>query len=350
MSTIAPTITIERLLAVPDGEPERVFERGDIKADYRTLVKRFHPDHCDDQRAADAVELIGRLYKRAMEKDAAGIWERPGVRVIRGTDGKNREIRFRSRRSFELGEILVGNSVVAYLIDVAHRDLHESGLAAMKSFTFADKAMRNSLSHALPSIVSSFESQATSTSPGYFVTIIRKTADQLLLSDVIEHFKGEIDVKHAAWMLSALHNLACWLAWSKISHQALSPEHLYISPQHHTVSILGGWWYTKNFGDKLTALPGRTALHAPSEVLRAKLADPRTDLTLVRRLGREMLGDIPGSRSSAPENILRWLHGATAGDARADYRTWSEVRDRTLGPRKFTALNLTADDLYPATA
>ena len=346
-TTSQATVSIEKLLGIPEDQPERLFERDDLKRQYRQLLKQWHPDVNASPRASEAVVKIGCLYEKAVAKDSAGLWERPNYRLFIGNDNIKREIFFRVKRSFELGEILIGDTTVTYLLNEEYQDLYQNAKEMMSQIRFADEAMKKTIEPFTPHLKASFSTLPSIERPTQHVLVFIKKKSELLLSDVINHFNQELDLKHAAWILSCLYNLSCWIAWSKISHQSLSPENIFISPEDHSVSVIGGWWYAKSFGERIRFIPGRTAMVLPSDVLRNKIADPRTDLTLIRRIGREMLGDLPGRSSGAPKSLLTWLHGATAGDAFAEYKTWSTVREATLGPRKFTPLVLSAEDLYP---
>ena len=129
-----------------------------------------------------------------------------------------------------------------------------------------------------------------------FVMVIKKTPDMLLLRDVITHFGGKLDPKHVAWVVSRIYNLTCYLKYAGIVHSGISLDSYFISPEFHSGALLGDWWYATETGKKLTALPGITASFCPNDVLKAKLADEKIDLEMTRVVGRELLGDIIGSK------------------------------------------------------
>ena len=47
-----------------------------------------------------------------------------------------------------------------------------------------------------------------------------------------------------------------------------------------------------------------------------------------------------------PRALLDWLRTPTGGDAIADYAAWEQVRDSSLGPRRFARLETTPSDVY----
>jgi hypothetical protein len=80
-------------------------------------------------------------------------------------------------------------------------------------------------------------------------------------------------------------------------------------------------------------------------------ADFRTDLELVRAIGRELLGDITGVRlardSAAPRAMIDWLRLPASDDPIEEYRTWrTQVLHDSFGARRFVELPLTQSDIY----
>jgi len=172
--------------------------------------------------------------------------------------------------------------------------------------------------------------------------VVRKAPDLVRLQDLLDHLGGRLDPRHVAWVVSTLLNLACYLGWAELTHNALSLDTYFVSPPGHRGALLGGWWYAKPAGARPDALPAPTALCCPPDILREKRADGRTDLELVRAIGRALLGD-----AAAPPLLLEWLRPPTAGDPVADYRRWSEtVLPASFGTGRIAQLDIAASDLY----
>jgi hypothetical protein len=214
----------------------------------------------------------------------------------------------------------------------------------MGGFRFADDAMRRAVSRYLPVV-----SRIVDTAERHAV-MGRKDADMILLADLLQHLGGALDARHVAWILSELHCFACWLEWAGLTHNAIAPDTVFVSPAHHAVAVLGGWWYATPAGSPLKALPARTLNLAPADIVRRKTAEPRVDLDLIRALGREMLGNA-SERAMAravrvPPALDAWLSLPTDGSARADYALWKRVLTDAFGARRFTTLNVRPEDVY----
>ncbi len=334
-------LTADDLLGIPDAEPERLFtgEAPVAHAEYRALAARWHPDrNAGDDLAERVFKHVNVLYALAEKKLASGDWRIPGLLVLRGTDGKTRRIRYQRHHPFELGDLYVGPTVVAFVLRPDNADLFENARRAIAGLGFADSAMRDQFARYLPNVRATF---TTARGP---VLVLAKTPDVVLLRDLLDHLGGRIDPRHAAWILSSLQNLCCYLAHrspqhTPLAHNAIALDTVFVSPKHHSALLLGGWWYAVPLGTPLLALPARSHACAPPDVVAAKTADVRVDLELTRALGREMLGDPSGVRlpldATLPKPLVTWLRHAARPDPFEEYRRWEKTRDTAFGPRRF---------------
>jgi hypothetical protein len=115
--------------------------------------------------------------------------------------------------------------------------------------------------------------------------------------------------------------------------------------------VLGGWWYAAQIGERMVAAPAGTIAWAPHDLMDTGRADFRTDLDLVRAIGRELLGDITGASlaraSAAPRAMIDWLRLPALDDPIEEYRTWrTQVLHDSFGARRFVELPLTQSDIY----
>jgi hypothetical protein len=348
-------LTAEKILAI--NLPEALFSQSsnEAKLEYRFLARRWHPD-CDP--APNAVKVfahIAELYRAARVKSASGQWNEPaekienqvaGTRTFKLDGGDTKTFQFRTIRPFELGAMYVADNFVLFEINREYVDIFDNGRKRMHTLHFKNDAMALAMSKYLPQIQETFKTAQNN------IVRIRKTPDQLLLSDVIKHFGGQLKpIEHVGWVINNLLNLACYLEWSGIAHNAIAPETVFISPLRHSAMLLGGWWYAAKLGRRLTAVPDRSLNYIPPDVLRNKIADVRTDLELIKSVGREILGDATGAslayEKDLPPDLVEWLLLPSTGRAAEDYRTFKrEVLPNAFGSPKFVNMQLDADLLY----
>ena len=343
------SLSAAALLAIPDDRPERLFKggAGEVKKAYRLLAMKWHPDRSRDPGALAVFQHIARMMENAEEKIACGDWPGRGRLQLAALDGKTYEINYLRRHRFELGSMYVANTVVAFEIDRTHADLVTHAQRSIRELDYADAGMREQIARHLPAFpfAGAFDTDTAC------VVVLRKTPDLLLLRDVLDHFGGRMDARHVAWVVSSLLNLCCYFQYAGITHNALSPDTCFMSPLEHSVAVLGGWWYAAPHGARMVAAPERTLAWAPHELLASGRADVRTDLELVRAIGRELLGDVTGTRlyreGSARPAMIDWLRLPASDNPVEEYRTWrTQVLHDSFGARRFAELPLTQSDIY----
>lgn len=349
MHTDPSTLTAAALLAIPEDRPERLLKGSldEVKRAYRKLAMQWHPDRSSDPGALAVFQHIGRMLDKAEEKIALGDWPCRGTLRLVSCEGKTYEINYLRRHRFELGTMYVASTAVAFEVDRAHADLVGSAERVIAGLTYADDGMRAQIARHLPAFpfAGAFRTETA------HVVVIRKTPDLLLLRDVLDHFDGRLDPRHVAWVVSSLLNLCCYFQHAGITHNALSPDTCFMSPAGHGVAVLGGWWYAAASGERMVAAPASTLAWAPHDLMTTRQADIRTDLELVRAIGRELLGDVSGIRlareSAAKQAMINWLRLPASDNPIEEYRTWcTQVLHDSFGARRFVELPLTQSDIY----
>lgn len=173
------------------------------------------------------------------------------------------------------------------------------------------------------------------TKKGDYVYSLTKTPDQFRLSDL---YKLGIGEKHIAWIMSGLYNIACYLQYANIYHSDISMDTVFISPEHHAVSLLGGWEFSGPLDSKLTLLPARTH----KNIIFEKLASSALVNALIKRTGRELYGDKLDKKSP----VGMFLTTGSTSSPVDEYRKWMEVLEAQFGPRKFIKWSVNPNDVY----
>jgi hypothetical protein len=339
----------DQLLAIPPEAPERLFtgKHEEAEHEYRRLAARWHPDRCRDPRANAVLAHVHAIYAEARSRLAAGTWEEPGLKRFAAKDGRRFEVRYLKRHELEIGELYLGRSNLTCALPLAHADLAAQACRKLAVMRYGNEAMRRQIAPALPAT----HPLARFTTVDAEVIVWSKPDDMLLLRDVLIHAGGKIDARHVAWIISGALNLACYLQYAGLTHNGISPDTWCISPARHAGMLAGGWWYACAVGHQLTALPARAVEYGPYDLTRNRKADARTDLELIRAMGRELLGDISGAslarERAAPQAMIDWLRLPASNDAAAEYRIWQQqILKDSFGARRFVEMNLTHSDIY----
>ncbi len=333
------------LLGIPEDEPERLFPGNEtgMKDAYHQLVKRWHPDVNKSDDAKDVFAHIGALHKAAEDKLKAGLWAKPRTFVFKA-EGKTYRISYDAKGRFELGEYYIGPTTVLYALDKSYAGLFQNGVAQIRGLTFADARMQKKFAHIVPTDIKTYE-----TADRYILTV-RKDPKAVRLADLLAHEGGKLDSKHMCWIMSRMMNIACYLKWAGLSHNAIDPTTLFIDPEMHNASLLGGWWHAAKFATRLPLLPGYAADIAPLDIRKSGKADARIDLGLVRATARELLGNRTGTRlpldSTLPKPFVAWLRQPSSGDANTDFNAWDRTMQENFGARRFVEMKTSYSDIY----
>ena len=308
---------------------------------FKSLIKKYHPDKNHDENSNEVFIHIHSLYKQYNELMQSGRWELPNTIFLTDERNTKYKINFGKKRKFELGMMYISKTVVVYVLESGHKKFYDNYLRNMKNFKFANDNMKKEFERYLPKVKKNFKCL-----DGKYAIIIEKTSETLLLQDVYEHFNvngypKEWD-KHVAWITSRLYNLLAFLKYSGIVSNSISLETIFISPEHHTIMIYGGWWYSTKIGEKMIAVPSDLYNVVPPTILATKKANITTDGEFVRALGRKLLEKV-----KAPKPFTNWLNYSATEDVLGEYEKWqNKILKESYGERKFVKLNLSWGDIY----
>lgn len=335
------------ILGIPESRAQELLPGNEeaITKAFRKLVKAWHPDRCDDPRAKEVFGHIGKLRAAALR--LIGAVKTPArAREFRAADGKLFRFRYNTSHRIDVGEVISGDTSIAYAFERDFMDIADDEQARVGAIRYADPRMRTEMERFLPGLKKAVKQQDAT------VLVYSKTPDQFLLVDLIRHCGGRIDPVHVAWIVSGLENIAAYLCWAGISHGAIDATNVLVSPQYHSVTLVGGWGFATPMGERPKALPGRSLSALPRMTVAGTVSDPAIDLELVRMTGRECLGDASGGKlvldKTVPSAMTNWLIMPPEKDAFSDFRSWEEALVRAFGKRRFVQWDVEPAAVYAA--
>lgn len=306
------------------------------KLEFRRLAKRFHPDSSSGDSAEDVFKHINELYVKADEMFSAGTWEATNYIEISSSTGRLTKLKYLRMRCFELGVQYIANNVVVYVLDGRNKKYYDNMVRSIKKIRYRDPAMEKEFSRYMPEILDAFES-----TEGKWVIAVSKSPDVFLLKDLLEHFNGSIEDRHVAWMISRLCNLCCFLDFNHLSHNGISLDNCYVSPEYHSILLLGGWWYCVPQGEKMIGTQAHIFDIMTPKVKTDKIGSIMTDLESVKLLAATLLG-----KTKAPDTFDKWVQTGSSGSAVDDFEKWNKALNESYGARKFITMELSQKDIY----
>jgi hypothetical protein len=311
-------------------EPEHLFpgDEGEAKSLYRELSKKWHPDVPSGD--VKIFSHISGLYQERTKLLSNGNWKGAQdlhlgahrIEVLRG-----------HQTTFGMGYI--SRDQVWYTYQSDHAEFWERARKAPKLFKFANEKMKKEMIRFLPEL----QMEGFADDGRRFIAL-SKSSDLIRLRDAVEFLNG-FEARHTAWVVSGLLNIACYLRYSNIVHQNLSQDTVFISPEHHSVVVLGGWEYVAARGTRISIVPVQTFEVMSFRAKTLKIASSLTDLECIKRIGREL-----AKYDSTPKVIRDWLGRVSDSPTVDQYTEWMETLKQAYGPRRFVHLKLSAEDVY----
>jgi hypothetical protein len=336
--------TAENILNYGPADVGKIF-KGDaksIKSEFRKLATKWHPDHCNDPKAAEVFQRIMELRDIALSRGSSKL--RETKITFTKPDRKTFKANVLRTTLSDTGKVHIGRHSISYEYDGGLSDIAEAERTRIEGFRFADRKMKEQMSHGLPVLVAHAELEGQAA-----LNIIERPAGEVLLSDFLDTF-GEMPAVHAAWLGSGLFNIACYLEWAGIVHGAIGMDTVLVQPETHSVRLVGGWGFSTPTGKRPVMLPNRTLETVPTMAVKGQVATAGLDLELIRQTLREVLGDASGMRlkaSGTPEPLVTFLQMPPAKTAMQDYSAWHQSLLDAWGQRRFIKFNGTANQVYP---
>jgi hypothetical protein len=330
--------------------PEKLFSvstEDELKRAYRKLSMLWHPDkHISDGKDTNATFAhIQMLYEKALLRMKNGEWNKGNIFRITDKDNNKFEIKFFVKNPFEFGSVYIGRTITAWEFNKTDIEFADRAVKFLNKLTFANDKMKGEFTKYLPEIAKIIHTNNS------VIIILKKNEQSISLRDVLNYYKGFVDPKHVAWILSGMYNLACFNQYNGIMQAGFSLDNYFINPSTHLGQIIGGWWYTHRHNEKLFALSSEAVNIAPVKMINNKQADMTLDLELIKLIGRQLLGDPAGVKMNSdprvPKAMANWLSDCADKDAFKSYATWQkEILEKSFGVRRFAKMELTQSDIY----
>ena len=308
------------------------FERDErkIRQKFRDAAKTIHPDICSDPRATEAFERLTKLYDQALKDIRSGNWSESNIVRLPGFGA----IRYRHSMWTEFGARYVTNDRVIWTFDSDKKKYKQLFLDGLRLINWGRYSKKLSDGHKKQ--IGAIE-RATDRA-----IAIKKDIDEYPLDLFLAVYQDKLDGRDIAWMISRMCSLACFLKISGIVHNGLEPTNLFISPKNHTISILGGWQYAVNSGQKMTGVSREIFDLMPFSVKTNGIATSETDIESIRRMFQKIVQD----KDDIPVPMMDWIMKGSCDDALHEFVLWDEAIKKAYGVRKFKVFSADADKIY----
>ena len=336
-------MTAEQILSISKCGDLFPYGVDNVKAKYKELIKEWHPDANKNSKAADVFQKITELYNKALELLEQGTWEKTNYVLITKDNGKKIALNYDTVFNFELGTYYVTKTKIVYVLGKDKKKYFDNAITRIKSLKYADKKMEDTLSICMPKIYQTFQSNN-----GEYVIVLDKTEDVYPLKSVFEYFGNKIQDRHVAWIISRLCNLTCFLKYNGIVHNGININNVFVSPQYHSILLLGGWWYTTKENEKMIGTTKDIFSIMSVTAKGSKKSSYLTDLESVKLLGRQLLGESNCRKlaldTTIPKAFINFLISGSGDDSYKEFSKWDKALNDSYGARRFVKMEV--NDIY----
>lgn len=263
-----------------------------IRAAYRTLMKRFHPDHNDGKD--DVAKLLSEAYEVLSDSKARAKYDRERNDLKGKCIGNFRILEKIAEGGF--GKTYKGEHVVTGgLVCIKHC----SQISSQDNLILIEEAQAMwSLHHyEIPSVHDLVELEDGS------YALIMSYIPGPTIAQIVEK-RGPIDPEHVAWIAQRILNALSFIHHHGVVHGDVKPQNVIVQPEIHTVALV-------DFGlamikpNKDSAAKGYTDFFAPPEQMAAGPLLPQTDFY---SLGMTMIYALTGkveclARKQVPDSV-----------------------------------------------
>lgn len=306
----------------------------EAKKEYHEYCKRYHPDN-GSINDYFIFEIIQQLWEDAQKLFQMNSWEVTGqIRIVK-EDGHGFELNYKEERAFEFGKVYISAKKIAYVYEKKYEDFYYRYLHSMRKIRFADDKMKKEMERFLPKVVTSLK-----TAEGEFCILLDKTSDVYCLASIAEQYQKKnksIPERQVAWMLNRLFNFNCYLNWLGFAHNGLTLEHIYVSPDWHSLFFYGGWEYMTRHSEKMIGCPSEVYSILPFVTKDNKKTVIGTDLYSTKAIGKMLLG------LGASTLFKEYLKKTPKKDPIEEWNSYQDVLRVVYGESKFVTWDIEYD-------
>lgn len=320
---------------------------------YREMIKKWHPDKCSHPLAEKVTAKINEIKEYQKASKVAILYRDKSGHAVRTSSGAGL---FLIKEGVEtLLEYAPGNSVEILKNAIGYLVYLHSVKKAFLINTLSKPVFDHIDKKYLPNgktIFDTLESEFSKAFRFNFPVYQKKIAAGLYeiaypegnsdseyhsMRSVIKHFKGKVDPKHIAWIISSLMNMNClFKKILNISYNGLVIDNLLVDVANHEVIPIAGKYYMSKIGQKADIIPAELARYSSSDMT-------MFDAKSIRKLALDLIGykstmELRRSKD-IPREMVEWLLLNSPLTPVEEYSNWKKVLEKCFGPPKFIKLS-----------
>ena len=331
-------------------KPSEIFSMNldTLEDEKEKYVELFKPTEYNQIKNFTITKKIILLYRQAREILETGRVNYIGNLPI-GIPDKFSHYHYDEYKT-KLGSTYVSEKYVIYLIKNEYESYYRNYIEKTETYPKIDRKTWDNMKRMVPKVVQHFDNPA-----GDFIIIVEKSPHMYLLREIVDYFGGRLAPEYVASILTRLYYFVSYMSLIDLTHNAITLDNLFFAPGHFVeegtkaseddmriIGVLGGWFFTTYTYEKINGMPKEVYEVIPKIAKSIGYSSYQVDCAAIKRLGRELLGDVTGKNlGDTPKPLKDWLNdNSVSENAYEEYQNWNKAIYKSFGKRKFVEMDV----------
>ncbi len=301
------------------------------------------------------MQKVTMLYRMARELFKKGDAESPyitnGSLEYYDTSGQHHLHRYIYRANLKVTEMFVTNEQIVFVTSGKNCIYHENYIRKTKKFQRLSADTWQVTEPVLPKVESNCE-----TTEGDLVIVLNKPCTKVYpLREILDYFDGKLRPEYVASILNRMYSLLTYLEIVGINYNAFTVDNLFFAPGRRTeegqecriedmrfIGAYSGWFFSTWSDEKIKGLPREIFELLSEEEKVHGYSSFRANALAIKRVARELLGDVSGSDfGNIPAPMANWLNSTSCKkNAYEEFVGWDQALKSSFGKRRFVDMDV----------
>lgn len=323
-----------------------------LEKEKEEYLERFKPVAYGTIKNFLVTKKITLLYEEALRVlEGASPANYGTLHFVDEKTNKVYDIEYRTESDFKLGKMYITPRSIIFVVDQKYESYYKNFLEKTQRYPKPDRTIWEKVQYMVPNVVKHFKDVS-----GNFVIIVKKPCEEMYsLREIVDFYGGKLNPEYVASILSRLYYFNCYMDLSNMTHNALIIDNLFFAPgkfveegDYYTVDdmrivgVYGGWFFTTYNGEKIKGMPKEVYDLMSKTAQVRQLSDFKTDNASIRRIARELLGDVTGNNlEEVPTAFAEWVNRTDfEQNAYEEFKRWKSVIIKSFGAHRFVRMDI----------
>ena len=343
--------------------PEQIFSMNSstIDEEFKEYCEQYRPDEkFHEVRNFVVIQQLKLLHKKAMailSKEKNDFDSDDSSILLYDSSGKQIHFHYDTHINQRICNTYSNEEQILMIVDSKYED--NFGCFSnfidkiQKYFEFWSRrpADWQDYQYAVPNIIRYFRTKDKSK----YVLILQKPCRIYHLRDVLDYFDGRMNPRIVISILKRLYLHACYIDIAGMTHNAICVDNIYFSPGNEIlpgkkytvediriVGLFGGWFFTTDRDEIAKFFPKEISDCIPQFVGKTKHSSFEVDMLSIKKVARELLGDVTGRNLfDVPSKLCEWFNKTTCEvNVLKEFEAFEKICQEVYGTPRFINIDV----------